>query len=118
MLDLRERNARMCTLYTEGWTHARIGDEFNLSVVRVGQILRGAGLRKVDRARTPRPTAFIGTHVSNGIKESLRREAENDGISLSLFVAQTMRAELIRRGCAINDTLSFKEIDVPLPLEG
>lgn len=106
-----DRNERICDLYLEGWTHRAIAEQFDLSIVRIGQILKDANMKKIDRSQ--RDKAYIGTHVRSAVKDAIKKE----GGSMSAFVAAAIEEKLEREGVPIPEEVS-SEIDVPLPLEG
>ena len=81
-----DRDAKICQRYTEGANFTQIGEEFNLKRQRIQQIIKHAGLW---RPRVIRDE-FLGIHVDDETKATIRRMAQERGISMS-----TMTLELL-----------------------
>lgn len=115
------RNDFICDLYKNGHTQDDIAAKFEISQIRVGQILRRAGLSKGDRPKTIDPfirDAYVGVFVSRPVKAALKEAAKHDGKkSVSSFLCELIENDLKRRGIKLTVPIET-EIDVPLPLEG
>lgn len=120
--ERKERNEHMVRLYLAGTTQQIIADRFNLTEARVGQILRKMGVTKNDRKKPPvsNRTAFVGVHLTPEVKRAVKiaADSEDPKLSVSAFIARTLRAELERRNIPVVDDPPSREQDVPLPLEG
>lgn len=114
-----DRNIEICQLYRAGWTQDRLSKKFEITRIRVGQILSASGLSKVDRVKTHRHgrTAFVGIFLRPEIKAGLKIEAKNDNKSVSLFISDLIKSELLKRGMQFTVITLVTEQDVPLPLE-
>jgi hypothetical protein len=110
-----ERNGQICALYKEGLTQVELGKRFGLSAFWIAYILKKAGITRDDRPVPPRRPKFTGIHLSEGVKEAMRQEAQRDGVSMSAFISALVVKELKERG--INYELPTGESDVPLPFE-
>jgi transcriptional regulator with XRE-family HTH domain len=113
------RNEQICVLYREGLTQEELAEQFEVTKVRIGQILKKAGLTKEDRPDmtiTSNRTKFTGIHLTEAAKLAVKEEAKREGISMSAFIAALVLKELKDRGIDCEIATYLKEEDVKLPL--
>lgn len=96
VIEVSERNAEICRLYTGGLTLQQVGDHYGLTKERVRQILREAGVYKTDRKKETKVVrdAFLGINITEGDKVALCQEAARRGVSMSQLTADLIRKML------------------------
>ena len=100
-MNKNERNAVICLLYQGGQTEEQIGKSFNLSKMRVSQILRSAGLTKRDRRKNGRRQEFLGINLATKSKAALLEESIKRNVSMSALASDFIGDMLIEHGYKI-----------------
>ncbi len=88
------RNAAICAYYKAGHKPKDCAKQFGLGRQRVYQILCAAGVMQPYRSTR---TKFLGVNVSEGTKDSLKRKAEEAGVSVSQFASDVLDREVFDR---------------------
>jgi len=93
-----ERNAVICMLYKAGQTEDQIGKSFNLSKMRISQILRSSGLTRRDRRQDGRRQEFLGINLSAKTKAALMEESIKRNVSMSSLASEVISDVLTECG--------------------
>jgi hypothetical protein len=95
----KDRNLLICSLYAEGQTQEAIGERFQLSKARVGQILFKAGLVPEDRiiANGARRSESLSVKLSKTVKAALAAEASRVGTKSSALAAELIYEAMTAR---------------------
>lgn len=122
------RNEDIVKRYVAGTaTQESLADEYDISRLRVWQILRRAGVVGTANGK-PRQThnsmgnktgrtAFIGGYVHPNVKTAIEELAVDDN-SVSSLISEFVIEGLERRGITVDTSLPKDDREVPLPLEG
>jgi transcriptional regulator with XRE-family HTH domain len=112
------RDEEICEQYRAGMTQADLADKYNVTPARISQIVRKAGLLPPERPfpRSDR-TKFIGLLLTKPMKEALRGEARQEGVSMTEFMIALISKELTQRGVDFKSIQQSTEEDVPLPYD-
>ena len=116
-----ERDNNICSLYKqEGLTQVKLAARFGVTEVRIGQILKKAGVTKEDRPKIlpNKRGCFVGVWITQPAKDALLREAENEKLSASRFISNLIMVELKKRKVELMARVNSLEIELPLPWEG
>lgn len=82
MTDKRERNKNICEAWISGQTKPSLATEYGLSVEAIKKIIKGAGLRPIDRKEPVREDntyhrrPLSPSHRKLGVRVSHQRELE------------------------------------------
>lgn len=89
---MTERDDEICSRYMAGETLQAVATRFNLSRMRVKQIVKKAGLWR-KRAEAP-AREYLGVNLAPETKDALRMAASEQGVSMSKLTADALDAAL------------------------
>lgn len=94
-----DRDTQIAEAYVAGSTLQELADQHKVTRSRIQQILRKAGITKLDRhTEEAPPDIFLGVNVPEEVKEALRVEARLKGVSMSALTSETISDMLRERG--------------------